>query len=105
MGAASTGLCCKVCWEAAEWLNVGGSQAVSDFKGRHFEGEIVLWATSWSVRGAAMIRPLAASTPTCSFFQARRRWVPCFSASHSPGPHSLTPVLSTRRSMAPAEVR
>jgi DDE domain len=27
-----------------------GSQAVSDFKGRHFEGEIVLWAVRWYCR-------------------------------------------------------
>jgi len=32
---------------AAEWLDAGGSQAVSDFKGRHFGGEVVLWAVRW----------------------------------------------------------
>ena len=58
MGAASTGLCCKVCWEAAEWLDVGGSQAVSDFEGRHFEGEIVLWAVRWYCRYGISYRDL-----------------------------------------------
>lgn len=41
-GLFRAGLCCKVGRHAAEWLDVGGSQTVSDFKGRHFEGEIVL---------------------------------------------------------------
>lgn len=45
------GLCCKVRRHVAEWLDAGGSQAVSDFKGRHFEGEIVLWAVRWYCRG------------------------------------------------------
>ncbi|CAO3360555.1 Transposase and inactivated derivatives-like protein [Azospirillum melinis] len=40
----SMGLCCKVFLHAAEWLEVQRSQAVSDFKGRHFECEIVLRA-------------------------------------------------------------
>ena len=37
-------LCCKVGLHVAEWLDAEGSQVVSNFKGRHFEGEIVLWA-------------------------------------------------------------
>jgi hypothetical protein len=60
-------------------------------------------STSWSVRVAATIRPLAASSPIGSFFQAHRRWVACFPTRHSPGPHSLTPVLSTNSSTAPPE--
>ncbi|WP_199235339.1 ATP-binding cassette domain-containing protein, partial [Azospirillum sp. TSA6c] len=44
------GLCCKVGRQAAEWLDAVGSQAVSDFKGRHFEGEIVLRAVRWYCR-------------------------------------------------------
>ena len=35
--------------------------------------------------------------PRCSFRQDRRVLVPCFSISHSPGPHSFRPVLSTSR--------
>ena len=40
---------------AAGWLVGWGSgeresRAVSDFKGRHFEGEIVLWAVRWYCR-------------------------------------------------------
>src|SRR3954447_13234089 len=33
-----------------------------------------------------MIRPVSASVARCSTLQARRRLVPCFSVSHSPGP-------------------
>jgi hypothetical protein len=28
----------------------GGGRAMSEFKGRHFEGEIVLWAVRWYCR-------------------------------------------------------
>ena len=51
-------LCCKVGRQAAEWLEVGRSQAVSDFKGRHFEGEIVLWAVRWYCRYGISYRDL-----------------------------------------------
>lgn len=54
----SWGLCCKVCRQAAEWLDAVGSQAVSDFKGRHFEGEIVLWAVRWYCRYGISYRDL-----------------------------------------------
>src|SRR4051794_20736609 len=54
-------------------------------------------STSWVVSSDATIRPVAASTPRCSFRQDRRLLVPCFSISHSPGPHSFRPVLSTSR--------
>ena len=40
---------------------------------------------------------MLASTPRWSFLQDRRVLVPCFSISHSPGPHSFRPVLSTNR--------
>lgn len=33
----------------------------------------------------------------------RRRLVPCFSTSHAPGPHSVSPVLTTSRWGAPLE--
>ena len=37
-------LCCKVRCLSSGWVLGGcGNQAMSDFKGRHFEGEIVLW--------------------------------------------------------------
>ena len=36
----------------------GGSQAMSDFKGRHFEGEIVLWAVRWYCRYGVSYRDL-----------------------------------------------
>ena len=45
--------------------------------------------------------PVAASTPRCSLRQERRIFVPCFSVSHSPGPPSLRPVLSTSRCTGP----
>ena len=49
------------------------------------------------VSSAATIWPVSASTPRCSLRQDRRGLVPCFSTSHSPGPHSFRPVLSTSR--------
>ena len=51
----------------------------------------------WPVSSTASIRPVSASTPRCSLRQDRRVFVPCFSTSHSPGPHSCRPVLSTSR--------
>jgi transposase, IS6 family len=36
----------------------GGDWAVSDFKGRHFEGEIVLWAVRWYCRYGVSYRDL-----------------------------------------------
>src|SRR4051812_20579576 len=52
---------------------------------------------SWVVSADATIRPVSASTPTWSFRQDRRLLAPCFSTSHSPGPQSFRPVLSTSR--------
>jgi hypothetical protein len=43
--------------------------------------------------------------PICNFFQDRRFFVPCFSISHSPGPHSFKPVLSTSSWIAPPGAR
>ena len=41
------------------WMwNEGGHSAVSDFKGRHFEGEIVLWAVRWYCRYGVSYRDL-----------------------------------------------
>src|SRR5829696_8012818 len=54
-------------------------------------------STAWVVSVAATIWPVSASTPRCSLRHDRRVRVPCFSISHSPGPHSLSPVLSTNR--------
>src|SRR4051794_10745906 len=44
-----------------------------------------------------MIWPVSASLPRCNLRQDRRVFVPCFSTSHSPAPHSFRPVLSTSR--------
>jgi hypothetical protein len=41
--------------------------------------------------------PVPASTPMWNLRQDRRVRTPCFSNSHSPGPHSFRPVLSTTR--------
>jgi hypothetical protein len=54
-------------------------------------------STSLLVSSAAMICPVSASTPIWSFLQDRHVLVACFSTSHLPGPHSLSPVLSTSR--------
>src|SRR3954452_14446115 len=54
-------------------------------------------STSWVVSVAATIWPVSASRPRCNLRQDRRVLVPCFSISHSPGPHSFRPVLSTSR--------
>ena len=58
-----------------------------------------------SVRMEATIRPVTASKPMCSLRQERRLLVPCFSTSHSPGPPSFSPELSTSRWIAPPVVR
>src|SRR5687768_3979140 len=49
----------------------------------------------------ATIRPVTASKPMCSLRQERRLLVPCFSTSHSPGPPSFRPELSTSRWIGP----
>jgi hypothetical protein len=54
-------------------------------------------SASCPVSFVAMIRPVSASVARCSFLHARHRLVRCFSQSHSPGPHSRKPVLSTSR--------
>src|SRR4051794_9889468 len=58
-------------------------------------------STSLSVNTEATIRPVSASVARCSTLQARRRLVPCFSISHSPGPQRRRPVLSTSRCTGP----
>src|SRR3954464_14038606 len=55
-------------------------------------------SASLVVSAAATIWPVSAFTPMCNLRQNRRVLVPCFSISHSPGPHSF-PVLSTSRQM------
>src|SRR6266478_3135822 len=54
-------------------------------------------STSLPVSSAAMISPVSASTPIWSCLQDRRIFAACFSTSHSPGPQSLSPVLSTSK--------
>ena len=54
-------------------------------------------STSRSVRMEATIRPVTASKPMWNLRQERRLLVPCFSTSHSPGPLSFRPELSTSR--------
>ncbi len=39
-------------------LRAGGERVMSDFKGRHFEGEIVLWAVRWYCRYGVSYRDL-----------------------------------------------
>ena len=46
-----------------------------------------------------------ASKPMCSLRQERRLLVPCFSTSHSPGPPSFSPELSTSRWIGPPVAR
>ena len=51
-------LCCKVVG-ALRWKpRAKGGRAVSDFKGRHFRGEIVLWAVRWYCRYGISYRDL-----------------------------------------------
>ena len=53
------GLCCQLLCRPAGWIwNEGEHSAVSDFKGRHFEGEIVLWAVRWYCRYGVSYRDL-----------------------------------------------
>ena len=52
------GLYCKPMCHRAVWGRNSGDQAVSDFKGRHFEGEIVLWAVRWYCRYGISYRDL-----------------------------------------------
>src|SRR5476649_816227 len=54
-------------------------------------------STSFVVSSAATTSLVSASMPKCSFRHDRRVLVPCFSASHSPAPHNVNPVLSTSR--------
>src|SRR3954470_4462843 len=54
-------------------------------------------STSRPVSAAATIWPVSASTPRGNFRQDRRLQEPCFSTSHSPGPHSFSPVLAPSR--------
>ena len=53
-------LCCKIRPESVNclrWLEQGGRR-MSDFKGRHFGGEIVLWAVRWYCRYPISYRDL-----------------------------------------------
>jgi transposase, IS6 family len=51
-------LCCKA-FDALRWkARARGGRAVSDFKGRHFGGKIVLWAVRWYCRYGISYRDL-----------------------------------------------
>ena len=53
------GLCCKPCHRLSGWgVREEGERAMSEFKGRHFEGEIVLWAVRWYCRYGISYRDL-----------------------------------------------
>lgn len=56
---------------------------------------------SGGVNVAATICPVPMSTPTWNLRHERRLVEPCFSTSHSPGPLSFSPVLSTSRCSGP----
>jgi transposase-like protein len=45
-----------------------GGQAVSDFKGRHFRSEIILWAVRWYCRYGISYRDLERMWPLASRF-------------------------------------
>lgn len=62
---------------------------------------LVLHGADRASRFEAMIRPVSASTATWSLRHYRRVFVPCFSSSHSPEPHSFSPMLSTSRCTGP----
>ena len=51
-------LCCKALGARRWKARSKGDRAVSDFKGRHFEGEIVLWAVRWYCRYGISYRDL-----------------------------------------------
>ena len=58
LGAPSRRLCCKA-FGVPRWkARARGGRAVSDFKGRHFGGEIVLWAVRWCCRYGISYRDL-----------------------------------------------
>jgi len=44
--------------QACGVMGTNGGGTVSDFKGRHFEGEIVLWAVRWYCRYGVSYRDL-----------------------------------------------
>ena len=52
------GLCCKAGQCLSEWPEREGGRPMSDFKGRHFGGEIVLWAARWYCRYGISYREL-----------------------------------------------
>ena len=54
----SIGLCCKSSPLRRGGSSARGERAMSDFKGRHFEGEVVLWAVRWYCRYGVSYRDL-----------------------------------------------
>ena len=49
---------------------------MSDFKGRHFRGEIVLWAVRWYCWYPISYRDLEVSTPVEDSAKGRRKRLP-----------------------------
>ena len=59
-------LCCKLLLCPPGWgLEQGSDRVMSDFKGRHFEGEIVLWAVRWDCRYGVSYRDLEQMMGEC----------------------------------------
>src|SRR5208282_2623021 len=59
LAARIKGLCCKTHSPPSRWVQCEGRErAMSDFKGRHFEGEVVLWAVRWYCRYGVSYRDL-----------------------------------------------
>src|SRR3546814_1246807 len=57
--ARRNGLCCKLCHGFQDWAHVlSRSVAMNDFKGRHFTGEVILWAVRWYCRYGISYRDL-----------------------------------------------
>tara|TARA_Y100001968_G_scaffold193232_1_gene177210 strand:- start:308 stop:664 length:357 start_codon:yes stop_codon:yes gene_type:complete len=53
-------LCCKLWRIRQDWAaGLAGSVAMNDFKGRHFTGEVILWAVRWYCRYGISYRDLA----------------------------------------------
>ena len=52
-------LCCKLWRSGQDWAaGLAGSVAMNDFKGRHFTGEVILWAVRWYCRYGISYRDL-----------------------------------------------
>src|SRR3954463_6974016 len=97
-------------WWRQSWFSLNGTMGIQGKKGALSYATQLLntnqpiraprWpppsSASLGVSMAATIWPVSASRPRCILRQDRRDLLPCFSTSHSPGPQSLRPVLSTK---------